>query len=407
MSSTCPSLSVFTLLYATATIIHHHATEMKFKIGLLLLTALQSLFPFLFRRQRSSNPGEHPPTKSHANKSRWLHLRWKRRRPKTPPILNLPVEIIVLIVKQLPLDAQYHLSQTCRAMRTITWRDFQADFRHLDRRSQQRFIMSLAHHRDGFWACASCRALHPIGHFDLPRATQPPPRRCLQVHQPFRLVAYPSLGYRHVQIALKLARTGKNPELLDLLMGSYMYRVPYWGTESISMKYAGIPRIRKGHFILYEEWVLHHEEQEMTREDIGEFDIGLCQHATLRPVDVLPLHFWRHNMSHPSLDIEMQFSRAIKDPGCEKKWTCRCCDTDCSIEMDKNKQRIRLQAWHDLGTVGFPRDPTWSRQVSGNWLLAYPPPHCHKSYARDLYNSCERPQLPKGWYKFLPKRIRH
>ena len=147
----------------------------------------------------------------------------------------------------------------------------------------------------------------------------------------------------------------------------------------------------------------HHGAADMRHCESGSGSVKMKEHLVLMSYSS---HDLRWSVCDAiSVDPEIMVMWALDYPGIEHTNSCRLCDTDYSVTLEDEKT-LKFQAWHDLGTQGFPSDETWRRQVSGS-MKCFPHPHCHGSYARDLSNSAEPKPAKKRWRKRFQKRSKN
>ncbi|KAL7894640.1 hypothetical protein HDV64DRAFT_117204 [Trichoderma sp. TUCIM 5745] len=301
-----------------------------------------------------------------------LYLFYKRFFPDptpaapTPPILELPDELVLCIANHLAPYDQFLLSRTCRTMRRLLSRDWNAYLRSRTPSERNEFLVAVAFGMPNHWACENCGQLHGIDLRDLPSKKTLP--HCVQpTNNGARSWAGYNLEYHHIQLALKLSDRGINEDYLQSLLSARRF-TSYRSEMTIS--YTARPRIAQGHFLLYERAVFGDGYCRATYSSIQQSWISICPHLAMMqsPLDYRRMLAWLHQTA----ELYRAVSQAIQDPSHEVRRHCRWCATDYSLLYHQHTGQLILSAWHDFGAYGSVSSPHWSSQALRQNDDAYP-----------------------------------
>ncbi|KAL7967063.1 hypothetical protein HDV63DRAFT_396687 [Trichoderma sp. SZMC 28014] len=280
-----------------------------------------------------------------------LYLFYKRFFPDptpaapTPPILELPDELVLCIANHLAPYDQFLLSRTCRTMRRLLSRDWNAYLRSRTPSERNEFLVAVAFGMPNHWACENCGQLHGIDLRDLPSKKTLP--HCVQpTNNGARSWAGYNLEYHHIQLALKLSDRGINEDYLQSLLSARRF-TSYRSEMTIS--YTARPRIAQGHFLLYERAVFGDGYCRATYSSIQQSWISICPHLAMMqsPLDYRRMLAWLHQTA----ELYRAVSQAIQDPSHEVRRHCRWCATDYSLLYHQHTGQLILSAWHDFGAA--------------------------------------------------------
>ena len=298
-------------------------------------------------------------------------------------LLNLPIDIIYVIIDALPLSARILLSQTCRdlwyRMRGTCFSTFQsATF--LERWECLATLDDfLSDHR----LCYGCLALHTVDPEDLPTVN------CQNSDQPcsapeprggrFQIDRYNyAPAFRHIQLAVKYTRLRgiQNSYRLRLLqkfetdLGFYQGQSAYITAE---------PLVVRGRFLLKTSHVFTGRSQPVSMQTVSQRTLIFCPHNFLGLDD---------DPTDPFIAaISMNFRNVARGWNMSaRSFSCEHCPTDFVIQVDK--QVARIFAWADLGMGRSPIDEYWQSHIchSGNsrWSKGPKFDYEHRS-VRDMY----------------------
>jgi hypothetical protein len=278
-----------------------------------------------------------------------------RRMPLT--FLQLPTDVVCLILQELPLHTKVLLSQTCRSMRTLL-QDDTALVRSLSRQDYFNFILGVTETLPNHVACGLCLKSHVVDTRDLP-------------YPPFSWKTYACaldwaqlpchtygiryrLSYRHVQLVLKYFRRQLSHQPiqeshLSCLLRPFTEYALMFGRVAIDFTVQ--PRVIDERFILHSQWEYKIRGRSVLMEDIGQSN--LCPHLNLTRSTS---RFIRPN----PLIVDVAY--AFDNPGEEIYGSCTRCATDYLILTLPTG--LNIEAWQDLGNSGSPWDPHWVAQMS-------------------------------------------
>jgi hypothetical protein len=322
------------------------------------------------------------------------------------PLLQLPVEIILLISKALSPASRAIISQTCWSLRIIVGSNPARTLRDYERAE---YLTSMARSMPEQWVCEACLALHPVHGHDIPGTLHAwtCPRRYYRgdVYD----VPFVDISFRHVQLALKYVRLGNQSRrsYLHKLVAPYDHdfnAIRYRGiaamdplTDEFTVNYSVYPKVVMGadgdlRYLTLSVWVyekgclpvsLYTTRGHLSLSTMGR-QLYICKHQAFGYVDPLP----------EAIDSAFESNA-------EQRRSCLGCRTDYSVEASPD--RLELRVWRDLDD-GSPIDSRRTRLVVWRDNIRSGHPHnsallenvSHKPGSiRDLYNSgeCEAQKL--------------
>ncbi|ETS07072.1 hypothetical protein M419DRAFT_70199 [Trichoderma reesei RUT C-30] len=281
------------------------------------------------------------------------------KKPKAA-ILQLPPEILLLIIDNLALHDKFLLSHTCKALRHLVSQDWDTEFSRLSLEDQIGFWVGLAYTLPNRWACVKCCKLHPVDTSDVPAAFWRVRYRdvpcSVEYSRGIEVEGY-SMQHYHIQFALKLSRLGNvHQQYLAALMA------PYTRT-GISL----IPPLAESRSC--KEWSLHRLAHMPTNHDVQQ-----------------QLAIWLRDYTL----LEDGIALAYASPG---QWifdSCLHCPTDIAIKISVDEREATVRAWHDFGTEGSPLDISWKAHVRNinapPWLDPGPYVHYTHGSIREMWS---------------------
>lgn len=334
--------------------------------------------------------------------------------------LQLPVEIVMVILGELPKASQLVLSQTCRSLRvTHQLYSLAHPERSLPTKNEKlEYLACLARALPGKWVCSVCVKLHRVSEADVPKhpwkATS-----CTRLdwfglykqydHYGFRFY---TVGHRHVQLALKYTRMSSDAKryrgYLQKLLAPYTNDSFFSSNEykSRKNKYQTVPKITNGRFLLKSVWryadvesgssplarvgfldVCNHECYWRTRDYRGQnrayfrpseslleadpnrlyyIEVGESAHKYITSIEAMD---WTdliipRGHSNPYMTLKRAIEWASVWEGEIIFGSCHSCLTDYSVELNSSKG-VKVCAWKDLGPECSPVDPAWKTNVVG------------------------------------------
>lgn len=306
-------------------------------------------------------------------------------------LLNMPIELIREFSDELSPVDKILFTATCRPIRNTLGLSQLSDEEWELREQQFEYLARIGRDMPHKWFCEECMRHHPINMSDTPAS---PLLSCpvgkldrSEFNSSLRLIARGEyrLGRRHVQLALKYTRLGKdisprNRQYLGRLMASRQYSYSYmWNNETIYNAVRIAPRVVDGRFLLKCIFEYRGNGRRVEREIMaGEF---VCRHQSFLPENVVS--------DGPLLKFHKAVVDAFGKPGREVHSHCPHCYTDFSIKA--SVRGVRLTVWHDLGTESSALDPVWRAFVysshlypDGDELVNYEP-----GRVRELYDGEE------------------
>jgi hypothetical protein len=335
------------------------------------------------------------------------------KKPKAA-ILQLPPEILLLIIDNLALHDKFLLSHTCKALRHLVSQDWDTEFSRLSLEDQIGFWVGLAYTLPNRWACVKCCKLHPVDTSDVPAAFWRVRYRdvpcSVEYSRGIEVEGY-SMQHYHIQFALKLSRLGNvHQQYLAALMAPYT-RTGISLIPPLAESYAVEPRIINKRFILHEEWNINNHTSIALPlfPDNSHSNIPVCPHMHMRSgaARSRSCKEWSlHRLAHmpTNHDVQQQLAIWLRDytlledgialayasPG---QWifdSCLHCPTDIAIKISVDEREATVRAWHDFGTEGSPLDISWKAHVRNinapPWLDPGPYVHYTHGSIREMWS---------------------
>lgn len=202
-------------------------------------------------------------------------------------ILQLPTEILLLIVESLPLYSKVFISQTCRLLRATFNAICVTEVKKLAGIERTRFLAAIALARPDVWPCAACDGYHPI---DITNTPSSPYNysycECPLLGERLGKHAYGTdytLNHAHVHFALKLRRFEKLPKSYSTYLTNLMAPFETSGLEKgqLTTKYRVRPRIVASRFLLFSHWELAPLIPQFKPKHLPFWTV--CPHLTVSP----------------------------------------------------------------------------------------------------------------------------
>lgn len=287
-------------------------------------------------------------------------------------ILQAPIDILLQITDHLELHERFVLSQTCRAWRAVTIRDWPVQLDRLDMKDQVNFWAGMAYTWPRYWACAECAEVVLSPDYDpgnkvryIHHVREKPPR---EVPLSMR-TALADLEHAHVQFALKYSRLFSR---LEPSQRQYFEDLmsPTPPAESDPSSPLGESRrtefkIIQGHFLL------HQETSVLCDADAGEPqppDISLLEllEFTFVSFNICPHELWWEDPPIPPSVVEAALGPNVKPndmlgrmlkakPERKIQRGCEICLTGYEVclvdgaEGSSSSATVFLRTWSDLG----------------------------------------------------------
>ncbi|KPM35844.1 hypothetical protein AK830_g10722 [Neonectria ditissima] len=284
---------------------------------------------------------------------------------QTAPLLHLPVDLLLLIVDELPLHSQLFFSQTCHVLRLILPR-LRDSGRHLPREESAQYLTVLSRNMPEHWVCDLCFKLHCVrptdtpGRYDFP--TQCPSAWKLDRAMCFTYI----IQHRHVQLTLKHTRMGltdrNRRQFLEKLLSPYhkTFSAEDWPLDvKCELQHSVYPKVVNGRYLS-----LSVCEFKKDKNPITSFTIGygwVCHHQYLRSSKYESPSRLEELVKDGSKDSRHNLWRAVgtafEMEGAEVTHSCPDCPLDFSVQA--SPERVTLRVWHDLGPECSPLDLAW------------------------------------------------
>lgn len=329
---------------------------------------------------------------------RWL-LSFRELRPQgnnneatCPPILQVPNEILMEIIDHLHLHDEFLLSQTCRAFRKLTQRNWELAFERFSWAKRMDFRTGLAYVLPNHWVCGPCGKLHTIDTWwgwDGPKNNGfPLVPQCQQQDGLNFDTIYP-LRHTHVQLALKLTRMRSvNQEYLKYIMSPFTTETMSSPYLRLRLTYYAVPKVVAERFLLQVKREFRDgDEMASARVCPGELHLEhICPHMMImaskaygrRAGSGLSRVFGLDGLSK---DVHLAFASF----GETFFGHCKRCPTDYAVLAHPGI--LTIYSWHDLGSYRSPFSQQWTVHIrtSQNEFCDGPLVHHHPGTIRDTY----------------------
>lgn len=290
---------------------------------------------------------------------------WIKPSSKTS-IIDLPVDILLLVVAKLEWHDRFLLSQTNSVLRRVTSCNWGIEISRLSRVEKFDFFTGLVYALPDRYACGTYFRLHAVDQLGAPRPQSLP---CCSLVQCGNVLGY-SIQHRHVQLALKYTRLQIHQSFLNDVLASY--GEPFRRDRL----YSAQPRIIKDRFILGDQWIFRNGLKSITQEYVAISGLSVCPHAIfdlssypLFPPSRRPSYNWFPQAQQPTIDLERIITTAFDNPGRGIEYWCTVCPTDYIVLVTPSLADApavaTFRAWHDLGSHSSPIDPIWTSHQRG------------------------------------------
>lgn len=324
-----------------------------------------------------------------------MHIkRWYAPQNCEHALVQLPLELLLSIMKHLSPMEQIMLSHTCLGLYNDLADIVPDPATQLSPQDRCEYLAYVASTMPDHWVCERCQHLHRRDDADTPRLPRLPQtcpatgavNRFLHLG---RLESY-QIHHRHVQMAVKLSRRGSN---LDTAQRKYLaklltpqlvvynpgHRAGYVYPEQ-KATYRGIPTIVDEHWIQTSIWRIRVDVCGLRIEHLG--NLAICRHqhiamyewANYRPRFRTDGECWENayptvpgcSAAHPSWVDRLRqcVYNAYGKPGEESRGSCPFCPTDFSVTLEPGRlpgleNEVVIRAWQDLGSATSPTDTSW------------------------------------------------
>lgn len=351
------------------------------------------------------------------------------QKPECLLLRRLPVEALLLVLEELPIQNQLVLSQTCYSLR----RTYQLySIAHPSQaqpfliREKLDYLTCMARSMPDKWVCSVCVKLHPISEEDRPELpSSAAPCKALNWFQAYEKHDHHGFGlytlsHRHVQLALKYLRlryqdankySNKYKGYLQKLLAPHStVFVSRPGMPTEKGQDWAIPQIADGRFLLASKWdyVDDKPSVELTPDRVG--FLHVCAHQFVYQTKGLTLPWlvrlfgwlgcnqtelqrvhtrvgllcrllvtlvrtsarraWYAESTRPEGSLHRGLAKTLKEAyeaeGQEISGSCHLCPTDYAVTLSP-RHGIKVRAWKDLGPECSPLSRIWKANVVGLW----------------------------------------
>jgi hypothetical protein len=280
---------------------------------------------------------------------------------QTSPLLQLPVELLLMVLDILRPHEKSILGQTCRSLSDITCGKSVATY-HLPDDEAFDYLRCISHNNPGKWVCAYCAQLHTVTEaylreewWDFFAYKKCMPEQGMQESLvPLWDSNLCSDGYRHVQLSLKYDRLSPNSaECRERLM---RLLTPYDGTPTFPERKNAIrghlhaaPRVVQGRFILKSTWTFDTGDSILSPTIMGT-NVPICNH-----------HGFGRSCHAPKT-LKNAIDMAFEDQGITVHGSCGSCPTDYTVKF-RSASVAEVSAWKDFGGEVSPLSDTWKANL--------------------------------------------
>lgn len=288
----------------------------------------------------------------------------KRISNTASPLLNSPVEVVLLIAEQMTPTERLFLSQTCSDLRAIIGPSSPLAVQKALDTNRSEFL-TVAHKilpRHRF--CDRCNKLHAAKTFDVPTSPWKDPK-CPRSKEHLRRYFGYRLARRHVQLAMKYHALGKPcATRLEALMRGYKTRD--LGPLNNAAIYTFKPKISQGKFLLMSRYELdlpiRLKDRSLDRKWFR--TIRICPHIMMRYEQ--EAWFWTNNIYPRAIgcvhDARDPTVLGPQSPLASQSASCEYCPTDYNVMASRSV--VTITTWQDMGTGSIGEDRAWDSHVS-------------------------------------------
>ncbi|KAK7229949.1 hypothetical protein V2G26_002119 [Clonostachys chloroleuca] len=271
---------------------------------------------------------------------------------QTSPLLQLPVELLFMVLDILRPHEKSILGQTCRSLSEITCGKSLATYDLPDDEAFD-YLRCISHNNPGKWVCAYCAQLHTVTDADLREEWWDCFAYKYGKHESFVPLwdsKFCSDGYRHVQLSLKYDRLSPNSgecrERLRRLLTPYN-DTPTFPERKNAMRghLHAAPKVAEGRFILKSTWTFDTGDTILSPTIMGN-NVPIC------------IHHGFGKSCHVPKTLKNAIGMAFEYQGITVHGSCGSCPTDFTVKF-RNASVAEVSAWKDFGGEGSPLSDTW------------------------------------------------
>ena len=286
------------------------------------------------------------------------HYRQRKARKKAPNLVELPLDVLCLIIDVLPLCGRVMFSQTCKSMRLLLGQECASMVKNLPPNARLDLLATFANVLPGVALCVKCKQLHKFYRHDLPSRPYDfytrnscPLAGTYSTDHEFGFCYY--IAYRHVQLAIKYTRlSAVKPWYMTKLLAPYHLK-GYTNDKILKVTYDARPKIVNGRFLLFSCWKYSPNERAVDISTIPRCTY-FCPH--LRLVGNASARA-RTNALTAAVYMSLESPKVWINGSCDR------CPTD--YRVDTRESTLTIWFWQDFGTGISPTDRTWKSHIWG------------------------------------------
>jgi hypothetical protein len=313
-------------------------------------------------------------------------------------LLKLPLELLELVIEQLPISGQMCLLQTCSSVyNSFELPRDRVTFRA--KREHPKYLALVARDPPDMWISIKTPRIRFVKRGDLPKLPKSPPYLGAPGWDSKALCGFPTgalmVEHKHVQMSIKYSQLEKKTrwqsKYLQVLLKPYktkfnpMLDCPPSKWDASIGYFESYPKVISGRYLLYTErsFTTNFTSIPALLQLLGPF--GPCLHQYTDPkrydeyqrqkalddemmalTGEAPSYYNSYCMSSLQPQCSEQFFSSIQQATAEKNtWVngyCYWCRTEYSICV--TNACITLRAWRDLGGCNAPHNYTWQEHLS-------------------------------------------
>lgn len=280
------------------------------------------------------------------------------------PVLEMPKDILLCITDHLASHDKFLLWQTCQTWNRVLSCNWKLKFDRMSPNKKMEFLLGLGASKPQHWACQVCNKLHVMKTSDTPRKLRAKKPCDTSIVGPSMVDGY-ILRHKHVQMALKLSRSGADQGRLKRLLASRTAFPEPWATVLVSKPIHTMhPRIVGERFLGYETMVFRSPTPPLfTYGIILREPLLLCPHL-LRLVGSYRSMIMFQPRDPSSLILVDAIEGAYRTPGKEVHDSCKSCATDFSVQVSRTRMKLTIKIWRDYGGYASPLRWPWKAHLS-------------------------------------------
>ncbi|KAL7905811.1 hypothetical protein GGI35DRAFT_471336 [Trichoderma velutinum] len=309
--------------------------------------------------------------------------------PTRCAILELPNELLMAILSNLPQYSQMIISQTCRRLEAVAHQYLPAEKYRPD--TFEGRLLYLSHRARSLpdrWVCIECFKFHRVNVLDTPTHSL---HTLCDLNCRNGPEYYGQYGFRLIERHLQLTLKYKS-YLKSLIAPYHTYLRPNdLDMNKVKRKYSVHPKIVNGRYLLHTVWRYHKANSPMSIQSMGY--ISICPHQQGHtPTGILPgfntdimspntqAGLNRMVINNPRDGLYVCIERAFRLLHTEVCSSCTYCTTDFSVQA--SQKEVVVSVWQDFGVEGTAFSREWSTMVFRLRGVYYHPGRVRKLYGQ-------------------------